>query len=395
MKRGVITAVLLSVVMLAGAVSFPQEVISCNDIDLDFRISNGQLFELSVATGTNYTLTFDPSLDFTMKRVAPELESILALQLEPAVSVDQDSTLTLDVDFSGTYGNRFYFTPEAGFPVGLEVVPDVDISYSNTAPAPFAVDAGLYLAFLGGRVVDQGELLNAMLLAEAMGVSVDDATLREIAMLLTGYTEHAGGIPDGKTEMFAGTLSELLGIPGRDLQAYMAYQTVAAQRTTAGNRSLDAATGFRFKIGFQTDFSTTTQLLSVATVPEFTFAGNLGDRVWFSLSGGANLPLMTFDLGGVTAPVFLETDRLAVGASADISWFASPYIAIHSGTDLVWINIFSDPLVTPPGAELFLTTTLSANMVISDTVSLVVELPVGLVPSVTADLGIYFTWDIL
>ncbi len=393
MKRGVITAVLLSVVMLAGAVSFPQEVITCSDIDLDFRISNSQLFELSVATGTNYTLTFDPALDFTLKRVAPELESILALQLDPAVSVDQSSTLTLDMNFSGTYGNRFYFTPDASFPVGLEVLPDIDIAYSNTAP--LAVNAGLYLAFLGGRIIDQGELLNAMLLADAMGADVDDATLRDIAMLLTGYTEQAGGIPNGKTEMFAGELSELLGIPGRDLQAFMAYQTVVAQRTTAGNRSLEAARGFRFKIGFQTDFSSTTQLLSVATVPEFTFSGNLGDTVWFSLMGGVNLPTLTVDIAGVAAPVFFETDRMALGASADISWFASPFIAINTGTDLVWINIFSDPLVTPPGPELFLTTTLSANMTISDTVSLVVELPVELVPSLAADLGIYFAWDIL
>ncbi|NQT60389.1 MAG: hypothetical protein HQ557_15530 [Bacteroidetes bacterium] len=394
MKKVILILLLLTtIIVMVPAVSFTQEVIDSQRMDLDLEISNSQFFEISITPAVTFDINFNPDIIFETRTVSQDSENFLTILVEPDITYDNTGTFSLNASVTGVYGTQIYFTPDSTFPVGLEIVPDAEVVYSNISGLD--LDAGLYLAFLGGRVVNQGLLLDAKILSDALGTAVADDVLRKIAVVIASFYELNGNEPDVQVEQLASDLAVLLGMVGQELRVYNAYQQVLGHRSTRVGRDKDANTGFQFKIGFQTDFSLATTNLRVLTLPELTFAGNFGDTVWFDIHTAIGLPSVNYTFGGST-PDFFSLDQMDGMISADLNWFISPVLSLNFGTDALFIDFISDPAdMATPTPETFVTSTLAFEYGVTDSLSLEIEIPVNLVPTVDADLGIYISWDIL
>jgi len=391
MKKVVYILLLLAVVVMVPAVSFTQEVIESQRMDLDLEISNTQFFEISITPVVSFDVNFNPDIIFGTKTISQDSESYFILLVEPDITFDNTGAFGLNAGVTAVYGNQMYFTPDSNFPVGLEIVPNAEVEYSNGIGFDFS--AGLYLAFLGGRVVNQGLLLDAKILSDALGSPVTDDVLRKIAIIIASFYELNGNESDLQVEQFASDLALHFGMPGQELRVYNAYQQILGHRSTKLGRAKDAYTGFQFKIGFQTDIASATSNLMVVTVPELTFTGNFGDSVWFDLYGKIDLPIVDYAFDGL-APDFFNLNQMNGRITADVNWFISPVLSLNFGIDAKFDNFINDPAdmaTTPPE----ITSILALEYGVNDSLSLEVALPVNINPTVDADLGIYLSWGIL
>jgi hypothetical protein len=394
MKKIILLLLILAVfTTMVSAVNFTQEVIESQRMDLDIRISNNQFFEISITPAVTFDVNFNPDIMFGTRTISQDSENYFALLVEPDITYDNTGDFGLNAGISAEYGNQIYFNPDSTFPVGLEIVTSAEAEYSNGTG--FDIDAGLYLAFLGGRVVNQGLLLDAKILSDALNAPVADAVLRDMAVIIASFYELYGSESDLQVEQFTSALASKLGMEGEELRVFNAYQQVLGHRSTKVGRSKDAFTGFQFKIGFQTDFEYATSNIEVITLPELTFAGNLSDSVWFNLYGEIRLPSVDYTFGGST-PDFFNLNQMDAEISTDLNWFISPVLSLNLGTDAEFNNFISDITdTTTPTPETFVTSTLALKYGVTDSLSLEVALPVTIIPTVDADLGIYVSWDIL
>jgi hypothetical protein len=393
MKKIIVMLLLLTTIVMVSAVSFTQEVIDSQRMDLDLEISNNQFFEISITPVVAFDINFNPDIVFMTSTVSQDSENYFYLRVEPTITYDNTGAFGLNPGATAIYGNQMYFTPESTFPVGLEVVTNAAAEYSNGLG--FDIDAGLYLAFLSGRVINQGLILDAKILSDALGASVADDILRDMAGIIASFYELYGSESDLQVEQFASDLALKLGMAGEELRVYSAYQQVLGHRRTKVGRSKDALTGFQFKIGFQTDFEYATSNIEVITLPELTFAGNLGDSVWFDIHGLIELPTVDYTFGG-SAPDIFDLNQMSGMISANLNLFISPLLSMKFGTNAWFLNFISDSVDTAtPTPETFVVSTLSFAYDIADSISLEIELPINIFPVVDAKLGIYVLWDIL
>jgi len=135
--------------------------------------------------------------------------------------------------------------------------------------------------------------------------------------------------------------------------------------------------------------------LKVATIPELTFAGNFGDSVWFDIHGSITLPSVDYTFDGPTPDIFI-LNQMDGMITADLNWFISPVLSLNFGINADFINFISDRVdMATPIPETFVTSTLALEYGITDSLSFEIVLPVNIIPTVDADLGIYLSWDIL
>jgi len=393
MKKLLLILLFLTTIVMVPAVSFTQEVIESEQMDLDLEISNNQFFEISITPAVTFDVNLNPDIIFGTRTVSQNSENYFDLLVEPDITYNNTGTFGLDAGVKAEYKNQMYFTPDSTFPVGLEIAPKAEVKYSNGTG--FEIDAGLYLAFLGGRVVNQGLLLDAKILSDALGAPVTDDILRKIAVVIASFYDLNGNESDLQVEQFASDLALELGMSGDELRVYNAYQQVLGHRSTGVGRAKDANTGFQFKIGFQTDFSNATSNLKVDTIPELTFAGNFGDSVWFDIHGSITLPSVDYTFDGPTPDIFI-LNQMDGMITADLNWFISPVLSLNFGINADFINFISDRVdMATPIPETFVTSTLALEYGITDSLSFEIVLPVNIIPTVDADLGIYLSWDIL
>lgn len=385
--------VFLTTIVMVPAVSFTQQVIASQQMDLDFVIYNDQFVDISITPVVTFDVNFNPDIIFGTRKISRDSENYLTIFLEPDMTFDNTGTFGLNTGITAAYGNQIYFNPDSAFPIGLEIAPDIRAEYSNGSGFDF--DAGLYIAFLGGRVINQRLLLDAKLLSDAVESAVSDDILREIAAVIASYYELNGHESDLQVQQFFSELAILLGKNGQEMRIYNAYQKVLSQRSTKLGRDKAAYTGFQFKVGFQTDFSYADANLKLAAIPELTYAGHFGDSVWFDIHAGIDLPAVDYTFGGLPPDVF-NLQEMDGKISADLNWFISPVLSVNIGNDALFYDFMSDPADSAsPTPELSVTSTLAVTYGVTESVSLEIEMPVHIVPAVNAELGIYFAWDIL
>ena len=395
MKRGFLVLLLLiTIIVVVPAVSFSQEVIESQSTDMDLRIYEDQFFKIGVGSATTFDADLDVDIFFRTRTISQDSENFLNIRFGPELMYDHTDAFSLDVDGSVEYGNQIYFTLDSTFPIGLEIVPTVEAAYSND-PAFFVFETGLYLAFLGGRVVDQRLLLDAKILSDALGVTVSNEVLRKIAERVVSFHELYGTESDAQVEQFASELASLLDMAGQELKVYATSQQILEHRYTRRLRSKNAQTGFQFKIGTKTDFVLSTANLQLTVLPELTFAGNLGDAVWFDMHGRIELPAVNATFDGSTPDAF-SLDKMDGVISIDLNWYISPDLSLNIGTDGSFRNFLSDPAdPATPTPSAHINSTIALDYSITDSLKLEIDFPITLVPKVAVDFGVYVSWDIL